>query len=133
MLALDRRDLGDKLRAPPSVWRARGFSLGLQGARSAFPGPSLGAGSPEPESPAPPAGGALGLRGSAFGLQFSSVQLLSHVQLFATPRPSARQASLSIKFTSIESVMPSNHLILCRPLLLPPSIFPRISASKLCF
>ena len=57
--------------------------------------------------------------------QFSSVQLLSHVQLFATPWTAARQASLSItnswslpKLTSIELVMPSNHLILCRPLLL---------------
>ena len=60
----------------------------------------------------------------------SSVQLLSHVQLFATPWTAARQASLSItnyqsllKLTSVESVMPSNHLILCRPLLLPPSVF----------
>ena len=66
-------------------------------------------------------------------LQFSSVQLLSPVWLFATPWTAARQASLSItnsrsslKLMSIESVMPSNHLILCRPLLLPPSIFPSI-------
>ena len=65
--------------------------------------------------------------------QFSSVQLFSRVQLFVTPRTAARQASLSItnswcllKLMSINSVMPSNHLILCRPLLLPPSIFPRI-------
>jgi len=64
---------------------------------------------------------------------FSSVQLLSRVQLFATPWTAARQASLSItnfqsllKLMSIESVMPSNHLILCRPLLLLPSIFPSI-------
>ena len=64
---------------------------------------------------------------------FSSVQLLSHVRLFATPWTAARQAFLSItnsqsllKLMSIESVMPSNHLILCRPLLLPPSIFPSI-------
>ena len=64
---------------------------------------------------------------------YSSVQSLSRVQLFATPRTEARQASLSItnsqsllKLMSIESVMPSNHLILCHPLLLPPSIFPRI-------
>ena len=64
---------------------------------------------------------------------FSSVQSLSRVQLFATPLTSARQASLSItsfqsppKPMSIESVMPSNHLILCRPLLLLPSIFPSI-------
>ena len=64
---------------------------------------------------------------------FSSVQLLSRVWLFATPWIAARQASLSItnswsppKPMSIESLMPSNHLILCRPLLLPPSIFPSI-------
>ena len=62
-----------------------------------------------------------------------SVQSLSHVQLFATPWTAAHQASLSItnsqsllKPMSIESVMLSNHLILCRPLLLPPSIFPSI-------
>ena len=62
----------------------------------------------------------------------SSVQLLSHVRLFATPWTAAHQASLSItnsqsspKLMSIESVMPSNHLILCHPLLLP-SIFPVI-------
>ena len=60
-------------------------------------------------------------------IQISSVQSLSHVQLFATPWTAARQASLSItnsqsllKLMSIQSVMPSNHLILCRPLLLPP-------------
>ena len=65
--------------------------------------------------------------------RFSSVQLLSRVWLFATPWTAAPQASLSItdsqsllKLISIESVMPSNHLILCRPLLLPPSIFPSI-------
>ena len=58
---------------------------------------------------------------------FSSLQLLSRVRLFATPWTAARQASLSItnsqrllKFMSIESVMPSNYLILCRPLLLLP-------------
>ena len=66
----------------------------------------------------------------------SSVQLLSHVQLFglaATPWTAARQASLSItnswsllKLMSTESVMPSNHLILCDPFLLLPSIFPNI-------
>ena len=63
----------------------------------------------------------------------SSVQLLSHVWLFETPWITARQASLSItisqsslKFTSIESVMPSSHLILCRPLLLLPLIPPSI-------
>ena len=65
--------------------------------------------------------------------QFSSVQSLSCVQLFETPWIAARQASLSItnsrsspKLMSIESVMPSNHLILCLPLLLLPSIFPSI-------
>ena len=64
-------------------------------------------------------------------VQFSSLQSLSRVRLFATPWIAARQASLSItnsqsllKLTSFESVMPSNHLILCCPLLLPPSIFP---------
>ena len=66
-------------------------------------------------------------------LQFSSVQSLSRVQLFATPWIAARQASLSItnsrsslRLTSIESVMPSSHLILCRPLLLLPPIPPSI-------
>ena len=74
---------------------------------------------------------------------FSSVQLLSHVRLFATPRTAAFQASLSItnswsllKLMSIESVMPSNNLIFCHPLLLPPSIFPSIrvfsNESALC-
>ena len=65
-------------------------------------------------------------------IQFSSVQSLSHVRLFATPWTTACQASLSItssqslpKLMSIESVMPSNHLILCHPLLMP-SIFPSI-------
>ena len=66
-------------------------------------------------------------------VQFSSVQSLSCVRLFVTPWTAARQASLSItnswsllKLMSIESVMPSNHLILCHPLLLLPSIFPSI-------
>ena len=65
--------------------------------------------------------------------EFSSVQLLSHVQLFGTPWTVACQASLSftiswslLKLMSIRSVMPSNHLILCRPLLFLPSIFPSI-------
>ena len=65
--------------------------------------------------------------------KFNLVQSLSRVQLFATPWTAACQASLSItnsqslpKLRSIESVMPSNHLILCRPLLLLPSIFPSI-------
>ena len=72
-----------------------------------------------------------------------AVQLLSHVPLFATPWTAAHQASLSftishslLKLMSIESEMPSNHLILCHPLLLPPSIFPGITVfsneSALC-
>ena len=70
---------------------------------------------------------------------FSSVQLLSHVRLFATPWTTACQASLSttnswslLKLMPIELVMPSNHLILCHPLLLPPSIFSsiRVFSSK---
>ena len=76
-------------------------------------------------------------------IQFSSVQSFSCVQLFATPWTAACQASLSItnswslpKLMSIESVMPSNHLILCHPLLLLSSIFPSIrvfsSESILC-
>ena len=67
------------------------------------------------------------------GTQFSSVQSFSHIRLFATPWTAAHQASLSIpnswnllKLMCIESVMPSNHLISCRPLLFPPSIFPGI-------
>ena len=75
--------------------------------------------------------------------QFSSVQSLSPVRLFATPWIVARQASLSItssrsslKLMSIESVMPSSHLILCRPLLLLPPIPPSIrvfsNESNLC-
>ena len=75
--------------------------------------------------------------------ELSSVQLLSHVWLFVTPWTAAHQASLSItnsrsslKLMSIESVMPSNHLILCCPLLLLPSIFPSIrvfsNVSVLC-
>ena len=66
-------------------------------------------------------------------IQFSSVQSLSHVRLFATPWIPAHQASLSItnswsllKLMSIKSVMPSTHLILCRPLLLQPAIPPSI-------
>ena len=67
------------------------------------------------------------------GVLFSSVQSLSRVQLFAATWTAAHQASLSfinaqswLKFMSIESVMPYNHFILCRPLLLLPSIFPSI-------
>ena len=66
-------------------------------------------------------------------VQFNSVQSLSHVWLFATPWTTAHQASLFItnsqsllRLMSIESVMPSNHLTLCHPLLLLPSIFPSI-------
>ena len=65
--------------------------------------------------------------------QFSPVQSLSHVQLFVTPWTAAHQASLSItnswsllKLRSIESMMPSKHLILCCPLILPPSSSPSI-------
>ena len=68
-------------------------------------------------------------------MPFSSVQSLSRVRLFVTPWVAARQASLSItnsrsslRLMSIESVMPFSHLILCCPLLLPPSIFPSIRA-----
>ena len=68
-----------------------------------------------------------------YGTWISSVQLLSHVLLFVTPWTAACQASLSItnsqsllKLLSIESVIPSNHLILCCPLILLPSIFPSI-------
>ena len=75
--------------------------------------------------------------------QFSSIQWLSRVRLLVTPWTAARQASLSInnswsllKLVSIELVMPSNHLILCCPLLLLPSIFPSIrifsNGSALC-
>ena len=70
---------------------------------------------------------------TSFVIQFTSVQLLSRVQLFATLWIAASQASLSItnyrsslRLTSIELVMPSSHLILCRPLLLLPLIPPSI-------
>ena len=70
---------------------------------------------------------------ASHSLQFSSVHLLSRIQLFAIPWTAVCQASLFItnsqsllKLISIESVMPSNHLILCRPLLLLPLIFPNI-------
>ena len=76
--------------------------------------------------------GLQGKRKKSFRL-LSSVQSLTRVQLFVTPWTATCQASLSItsfqsllKLMSIESVMPSNHLILCRPLLLRPSIFPSI-------
>ena len=72
-------------------------------------------------------------RGELYCCQFSSVRLLRHVWLFANPWTVAPQASLSItnslsllRLMSIESVMPSNHLILCHPLLLLPSILPSI-------
>jgi len=74
---------------------------------------------------------------SSLSIQFSSVLLLSHVHLFVNPWTAARQASLSItnsqsllKIMSIKLVMPFSHLILCRPLLLSPSIFPSISVSS---
>ena len=70
------------------------------------------------------------------GSMSQSVQLLSHVRLFATPRTASCQASLSLtnsgsllNLMSIESVMPFNHLILCHPLL-PPSILPKIRVSS---
>ena len=73
------------------------------------------------------------LDSTSLSVQFSSVQWLGRVQLFVTPWTAACQASLSItnsgsppKPMSIESMMPSNHLILCHPLLLLPSIFPSI-------
>ena len=76
----------------------------------------------------------LGLFSSCDKRGFSSVQLLSRILLYATPWTAAHQASLSItnswslpKIMSIELVMPSNHLIFCCPLLLPPSIFPSIT------
>jgi len=72
-------------------------------------------------------------------VQFSSVQSLSRVRLFVTSWITARQASLSItnsrsslRLTSIESVMPSSHLILCRPPLLLPPIPPSISVFSIC-
>ena len=81
-------------------------------------------GPPHPTSPA---------KAHRLWYKSSSVQSRSRVRLFATPQTAARQASLSItnpqsllKLMSIELVMPSNHLILCHPLLLPPSIFPSI-------
>ena len=68
-----------------------------------------------------------------FSISFSSVQSLSRIQLFVTPWTAAHQASLSftiswslLKLRSIASMMPSNHLILCRPLLLLPSVSPSI-------
>ena len=70
---------------------------------------------------------------TTYPFQFSSIQSLSLVRLFANPWTAACQASLSVtssqsllKLMSIKSVMPSHHLILCQPLLLPPSIFPSI-------
>jgi len=73
-----------------------------------------------------------GLKTSS-GCQFNSIQSLSHVRLFVTPWAAACQASLSfinsqslLKLMSIKLVMPSNHLVLCHPLLLLPSMFPSI-------
>ena len=74
---------------------------------------------------------------SACARSLSSAQALSRVRLFVTSWTAARQASLSIansqsllKLTSIQSVMPSNHLILCGPLLLLPSLFPRVFSGE---
>ena len=83
-------------------------------------------------------GSLFGRKGSGVPKEkISSVQSLSCVQLFVTPLSAARQASLSItnsqsllKLMSIELVMPSNHLILCHSLLLPPSIFPNVRVSS---
>ena len=70
----------------------------------------------------------------SYSVQFSSVQSLSRVRLFATPCIAARQASLSVtnsrsslRLMSVKSVMPSSHLILCRPLLLLPPLSPSMS------
>ena len=78
--------------------------------------------------------GGCGEEGLGAWYQFSSVQSLSHVQLFVTPWTAAQQATLSItnswsllKLMSIESVMQSNCLSLCRPLVFLPSIFPSIT------
>ena len=72
-------------------------------------------------------------RNQSWEQEFISIQLLSHVQFFVTPWTAAHQACLSItnsqsllKLMSIKSVMPSNHLLLCHPLFLLPSIFPSI-------
>ena len=87
---------------------------------------------PSPQPPPPAVVSSFSKSVSLF-LFCKSVQSLSCVWFFATPWTAAHQASLSItnswsllKLMSIESVMPSNHLILCCPLLLPPSIFPSI-------
>ena len=92
-------------------------------------------GTPRPNLPITP--GISWLPTFVFQSPMMKVQLLSHVQLFATPWTTAHQASLSItnswslpKLTSIESMMPSNYLILCCPLLLLPSIFPSIRVSS---
>ena len=97
---------------------ARQASLSITNSRSSL----------KPMSPEPPA-----LAGRFFTTEppVSSVQLLSHVQLFATPWTAAHQASLSFTISrsllmSMESVMSSNHLILCCPLLLLPPVPPRI-------
>ena len=80
-----------------------------------------------------------GVQTCALPISFSSVQLLNCAQFFRIPWSEARQASLTItnsqglpKLMSIESVMSSNHLILCHPLLLLPSIFPSSGSAILC-
>ena len=90
--------------------------------------------SPKPQKDSiPGVGGVMELCLLPTYITISSVQLLSHVWLLVTPWTAAHQASLSITnswslltLMSIESVMPSSHLILCQPLLLPPSILPSI-------
>ena len=115
------------LLLPPGSWCAQGLLCALQ--ESVSPVPRKFCNQIPLASKVKFPGGSCLLHSS----QFSSVQSLSRVQLFATPRSAARQASLSItntwsslKLVSIELVMPSNHLILCRPLLFLPSIFPSI-------
>ena len=107
--------------------------------------PSHSLSSPSPPAPnsSQPSRGTTPRMAVSIKAQFISVQSLSRVQLFATPWIAACQASLSItnswsslKLMSIQSVMPSSHLILCRPLLLLPSILPSIrvfsNESTLC-
>ena len=118
------------------------MAFSRQGYWSGLPFPTLGnLSNPETEPTSSALADSLSLShwGSpSESLQFSSVRSLSRVRLFATPWTAARQASLSItnsqslpKLRSTELVMPSNHLILCRPLLLLPSIFPSIRVSSM--
>ena len=126
------------LATPWTVAHRAPLSMGFPGQEywSGLPFPSPG---DLPDPGAKPESPALACRFFTLSHQESpwtsviSVQSLSHVQLFVIPRIAACQASLSItnsqsslKLMSIEMVMPSNNLILCRPLLLTPSIFPSI-------